>query len=174
MIGMAQMFRTPPMGAFEKVADVRVTSDVSSVLVADGLDLDRDVLYQLIMILKNPLTVANAYRLCLNGDTTWTNYYFQHCEATGTIVAASRVNDAEVAYANAGTCTLSIVTIVRTPDGYPRWVVHQSKHSISGVVDQTYAGGRNVAENVKRIELHSANAGGIGAGSRIILLRLSP
>lgn len=153
-----------------KIADYTTTSNITSI-VFEGLDINTYGVYQLIVSLKNPTTYNSRYFILIEGETSYTNCYLQYLQVSGTSITANRANDSSICYSTGGQRTFAFVTIVKDPDGYVRYTVHESRYTGAGVIIVLQAGCKtNTVTNVTRIEIKSEIANAIGAGSRFILL----
>jgi len=153
----------------KRLADIGVTTDVQYVDIT-GLDINTHRHYLLISNLKNPLDVATAYYMFVEGDYTVGNYSSQRLYALGTSVYASRVTNPTIGLALAYRRTLIVVNLVRDPAGYPRATCHSSYLLGGEIRVEVDAWMRAVtATNITSIRIYATQAGGIGAGSRIVL-----
>jgi len=166
---------TSPKLAFatwEKVAEVTTTATVTTISLT-GLDLDAAKVYMMIIRLANPTGGAVGYRCYYNGDTTDANYYNQNFVISGTTISAGRVNDATIMYISAGQEATVVSYIQRDPAGYVRNLAIGMRSDPASVNTNQRHQTWVTTANVTRIDISSVPADGIGAGSRVILFKVS-
>jgi hypothetical protein len=153
----------------KKVAEVSVTSAVTQITIT-GLDINADKFYLMLLWLKNPTAAAVTYKLYFEGDLTDANYYTQVLYATGTTVGGSRDNSPNLIYINAGYCGIAFVYIFRDVDGVPRFTCDHSHEPASSIFQEhKYCAKTAAVANITRLDLVASAAGGIGAGSKLII-----
>jgi len=159
-------------GDWEVIAEVEVEADCDYVEFT-GLDINSDVAYVLILLVKNPLSVNVTLQLIINGDAETTNYYRQRLSANGTSVNASNSNDNYVGGAAANDVTNEIIWIILDKNGYTRAFTTQLYGSGSGLYLFFNTIQHTVSQtNVTSIRIQASESGGIGAGSKFILARV--
>jgi len=138
-----------------------------------NLDINTHKCYLLLASLVNPTNSGLRYVVFVEGDYTATNYYAQYCLATATGVSAARENNSALGGVFAGErCSIAAFFWV-DPGGYFRWFSVNCRQTGSSVSAETRAGSKTAAvTNVTSIRIASDVAGGIGAGSRLMLFRL--
>jgi len=161
-----------PVG-WEKVAEVDVTVDTTTITIT-GLDLDASKVYHMFLKVKNPTGVPAGYALFFNGDTTLTNYYKQYILGDGTSLSGNRENNPYFLGVTAGESAFVSFVIMRPPDGLARWANRNCELKSSLLKAAIIAGCYEIAGNVTQIDVWSNQAGGIGAGSKLILFGVAP
>jgi len=153
------------------IKEVQLTSDVTYVDF-DGLDINEDKFYILLLTIKNPTASASDYDLYVEGDYTRTNYYHQLLVADGAAVSASRTNTPTVIYTLAGDRALATIHITRDPDGYFRAFSQADEYTGASVrlVLRAVCKTATVA-NITRIRVSSYVANAIGADSILLLCK---
>ena len=154
------------------VREVTVTSDVSTIDI-DGLDLDTDKGYLLIFKTKNPTGSDTAYRIFFNGDYNEANYYTQDLFVGATTVAGARVNRSQILYLRSGREGFCKVWIMRSIDGYPQVIAQGIRHRGDGIEQMSDTIARSVVGNVTTLRISSAVAGAIGAGSKLLVYKVT-
>jgi hypothetical protein len=151
----------------KKIGDVNVASDVSYVDI-NGLDINRDRFYFIVLNFKNPTASGTVYKMYIEGNYTDANYYTQWLQADGTTVGAGRDNYPGIGYAFANTDCLMCVWLVRTPRGYPYAISLLAKGASNYIIPVLFAVTGTVSvTNITQIRISSSVANGIGAGSRL-------
>jgi len=159
-----------PLGGFPRVLiDIIVDVDKQYVDIND-LDINTAGVYEIFFCVKNPLTVGCAYFLFVEGDYTLANYYNQWIWAHGTTLEYRRANTPEIMYSTAGQASSTHIVIWRDPLGYFRYR-SDIVRNIGADVQLVSRSGCSITTktNITRIRLYAGVAGGIGAGSRIIV-----
>jgi len=165
-------------GTWEKVAEVVPTANTDIVSIT-GLDLDADKAYLLILSIKDPTTETVYYRVCVNADYTFTNYYNQRLRVASIEVSAKRENLPCYIGADLGKSTQGHVVITRPAGDKVGFNLVGVRNLTSSIELFLHAAVYNVVANVTQINIYSygtATAGlvsGIGAGSRIMLFKVS-
>jgi len=159
-------------GAWQKIAEIEVTADTTAITFT-GLDLDADKAYFLLFKVKNPSTSELAYYLFFNDDTTTSNYYNQLIHGDDSNISGARENRPVIVGITGGSVGLSKVTIMRSPDGRPRYMAENTRESPSSIRVSLRYGAWTTDANVTKIEIQSQDANAIGAGSKVILFKLS-
>ncbi|RLE76539.1 MAG: hypothetical protein DRJ44_03890 [Thermoprotei archaeon] len=155
---------------YEKIYETTLSSNVTSITIT-GLDINSDKQYKLIINLKNGAG-SGLFRIYVNNDTTATNYYEQRLLANDTTVTANRINDC---YIDGVTVEAYVeIDIIRTNDGYILMFVKNSLNRGSSV----YTGVRAISTagthtNLTQIDLVGSTSGLFGAGTRIMLFKIS-
>jgi len=159
--------------AWIKVAEVDVSGAAVTNIDISGLDLDSHKSYQLWFKVHNPLGVGSAYRVFFNADYTLTNYTRQVLWADGTSIGSVRVDGCDLCDAPDGRDAFAIAEIMRTPDGYPRFMSRYQKDNPAYVVLVMDYVAWETAANVTSIRVASEQTDAIGVGSKLILYRTS-
>jgi len=153
----------------KKVAEVDVTSAVTSITVT-GLDINTHKFYLIIFMVKNPTAGGVWYHLCVEGDTTLTNYYSQYAYWSGTGGGAGRSNDACISSEYAGDEGGVLILVARSPSGYPHaWSFRAQRVGANVSIELYHACKTAAVTNITRIDIVASAAGGIGAGSKLII-----
>lgn len=156
---------------WQKVTEVDVSSDCDYVDFT-GLDINSDWFYKILTTIKNPTASYTYYSINVEGDYTSTNYYGQYLLGNGTSASADRGNAAVFCSIESGDRFLSQVSISKDPDGYFRAFSVSSRNSGSSVKIESRAIVKTATvSNITQIRIQASETGGIGAGSKFILLR---
>jgi len=160
-------------GTWQKVAEVSPTTDVTEIDIT-GLDLDAAKFYMICYTLRNPTSSTTYYRICYNGDFTATNYYRQHMYASGTGLGAGRGNDNLIATIYAGVEYTSMSILSRPAGQRPTWSpTFYTSQRWSNLTIESYMVVYYTETNVTRITIRSDAAGGIAAGSKVIIFKVA-
>jgi len=156
-------------GSLKKVAEVNVTSNTTQVTIT-GLDIKADKFYLIVFTTKNPTATSGWVSMYVEADTTAANYYSQYFHATGTGLAGGLYNAAYIGHVDSGDRNAFIVWLVRDPDGYPRFNCYAMRKTGSGTEINLNSGSKTATvTNITRLDFIHDVAGGIGAGSKIII-----
>jgi len=156
---------------WEKYKEIQVASDVDSIAFTD-LDINTDLFYHLMAVIKNPTGSYTHYRIFVEGDVTASNYYHQYLAVDSTSVATNRANNPTCICAGAGDRSFASIYISKDPDGYFRFFSTSNEWGGSGQGLVLRSGSRaGTASNITQISIVSDTAGGIGAGSKFVLFR---
>jgi len=152
--------------------DVSVDTD-SDFIDLTGLDLNAHKCYMLSLNLVNPTTSGSNYFIYVEADYTNTNYYNQGLFIAGTEISAGRDNNPLLGYLPAGERGAIIIFVWRDPSGYFRYLDKMVRQTGNVVTNASYTGTKTATvTNVTQIRISADVAGGIGAGSRVMLFRL--
>ena len=160
-------------GVAEKLAETVVSGAAVDYVEFTGLLGNTDRVYWLHLQIINNYAGACSYNITYNAESTITNYYEQQITATSTTVSGARVNAPQVLAVSAqNDCGYAEFVIVRDGGGYFRAQQSGQYGSAAGVVAlfRTIAGVNTTAEIIK-LRIDATQAGGIGIGSVITLLR---
>jgi len=136
--------------------DVSVDTD-SDFIDLTGLDLNAHKCYMLSLNLVNPTTSG----------------YNQGLFIAGTEISAGRDNNPLLGYLPAGERGAIIIFVWRDPSGYFRYLDKMVRQTGNVVTNASYTGTKTATvTNVTQIRISADVAGGIGAGSRVMLFRL--
>jgi hypothetical protein len=153
----------------KKVAEVSVSADTTEADIT-GLDILTDKLYLVEICSKNPTATTGEVQLCINGNTTLTNYYCQLIDGTGTSAGANRLNRPAVLTTDAGTMSHCICFVSLDPWGYYRALSTATRNTGANlnssfkVVSSTFT-----VTNITALNFLHNVAGGLGAGTRIMI-----
>lgn len=157
-------------GVWRKVAEINVTSDATQVNFT-SLDLDTTKSYMLITRLKNTTASTSVLYLCVNGDTTLTNYYSQELYNVGTGVYTQNFNDPRYVAALSGESSTNVTYLFLAPDGIFRYVSHWSYQTNTSLRAFLMIGNKSASVgSITELNIVSSVTGGISAGSEFILL----
>jgi len=159
-------------GTWQKIAEVVADVDVTTLTVT-GLDLDAGKIYLLFFKTSNPTTAASIYYIFFNADSTLANYYTQTVFGYGTTVGAARANRPDFAYAPAGESCSTFAWVQRAPDGYVRLSLVTNRRTPASIEHVARSISWVTAANVTQIDITASQASGIGAGSKLIIFKLS-
>jgi len=154
------------------IREINVTTNTTDIDII-GLDGDRDKTYSIESSIENPTASDSEIYIYFNEDYTKTNYFTQWAYSSGTTRDQRRENYPLLLFLIAGTSGFCFGEILRTPDGLPRWKVEGTCGKGDTLAEFHVGGYRDIAENITSIRIHSTVTGAIGAGSRIILRKLT-
>jgi hypothetical protein len=158
----------------EKVADITVTSNTTQVDIS-SLSIGKDSEYLLVTDLLDASNNFPSYRLAVNDNTTFTNYYSQRIRANDTTLDAERRNDPRFATTPDLTRTLVYSHIKLSEIGaYTSQNYGIQSVGTSNIVLQNFFVS-SIAENITsitKLNVISNRISGIGSGSRFILYKL--
>jgi len=154
------------------IREINVATNTTDIDIA-GLDVDRDKAYFIESSIENPTATNSEIYIYFNKDYTDTNYFTQWVYFRGTTQEQGKENYPLLLFLIAGASGFCYGEILRTPDGLPRWEVKGTCGRGVSLAQFQGGGHRDIAENVTSIRIHSTVTGGIGAGSRIILRKLT-
>jgi len=152
---------------WEVVTKIDIETGVSSVTI-DGINGDEDTVYLLVTLFKNP-TGTNAYVLLKpNGNIVGS---WEYLYASGTSIGANSLTDWNIANIYAGQQTFAVTIFYAKTGVRRRYIGHESREVQvmvlrSGVWDDT-------TTPVTSLTLDSGVAGAMGAGSMVLLCKLS-
>jgi len=162
----------PPPGVWEVLADITLTVD-SDFVDFTGLDLNMDGAYAIFVNVKNPTATSGEIRLYVEADYVDTNHWLQILDAGGTTVYLERPNRPSIGTIDAGSSMNAHCFVFRDPDGYVKWHSVITRHRGSSVgIQHHYCSSAVTYTNVTQIRLAASVAGGLGAGSRLMLARV--
>ena len=159
----------------EKVADVNITAATTSVTLG-SLDISADDAYLLVRDMVCGAS-ATSYQLCVNEDTTLTNYYNVYWNAYDTTIAASKVNDPFAGYLSSiGDRSVAFINISLSRSG--RFLANVKENrllsaGVRGVVLKTKIAKVADVGSIASINLLANKANGMAADSRIRLYKLN-
>jgi len=159
-------------GTWEKVADVLVGADTTSITVT-SLNLDADKAYLFMFAVLNPTASDSVYDIFLNNDTNPGNYYGQYIYGTYRTINVDRVNEPRVGAAGAGSEGFFKGMMMRPAGREPRWFVDQQYYEPSVVELLIWAEAWTTSANVTQVQIAASVANAIGAGSRLIIFKVS-
>jgi len=162
----------PKAGDWEVIAEVEVEADCDYVEFT-GLDINSDKAYVIFIVRKNPLSVDDALKMYVNGDTDDANYYVQYILAHETTIGGDRLNFASTGTSTANTADFRVIFLTLDTNGYARAIIFTNKDVPSSVDILLIMWAKATTEtNITTIRFQASNAGGIGAGSKFILCRV--
>jgi len=151
-----------------KIAEVYVDADTTTITIT-GLDLDADKAYLVVLNFINPQATGSIYHLHFNNDLTDANYKSQRLIASGTGVSAGTATEPDFAYLPAGEST-PLIGLVGRVGAVPRFHCRSMERATCIAIKAVHW---DIAANVTRIDIHSTTANAIGAGSRLMLFKVS-
>ena len=167
-------------GAWERIYDSTLSSAATTVTISD-LEGDTDVIYRLILRLKNDNASASLYNIRYNNDSG-SNYGKQYLTGVASVAAAGRQT------ANTAQLVMTITALdqnflafsdnlMYAKSGYERTVLSETTEDVNGTTVNTIAlnGGSwsNTADEITSIVVSASQADGLGVGSVIELYRLN-
>jgi hypothetical protein len=160
-------------GVLKPWKEYYATSGVDYVDFTD-LDINTHKCYLLVFNFKNPSNNDAYYRLFVEGMYPPSySYYSEGMRLNGTSYNFFRNVNSDFALAFAGNKVSGECLIFRDPDGYFRAVGNCVHLTAENVEYQSWAPcSAFTVSNITSIRVYSSYAGGIGAGSRIMLFRL--
>jgi hypothetical protein len=139
-----------------------------------GLDINTHKCYVLVYSIYNPTTSDCIYRLGVENDYYPPDYYCQTLTVSGTTITATRSNSCDIATTSGTSSVAGQVLVLKPPNNFPKFVsICTSKNTnnielqFSSVTTYNFT-----VANITKIRLFSSVSGGIGGGSRLMLLRL--
>jgi len=108
-----------------------------------------------------------------NGDYLNENYYAQWVSLRGATQSEGKFNYPLIASLAGGGSLFCYGKLKRTPDGLPRWYVQGTRYEFVDLEIFETGGYWITPSNVTSIRIHSTVTGGIGVGSKIILMRMT-
>jgi len=138
-----------------------------------GLDIVRHWGYWIYFRLKNPTASTWGLRMFVNGDYTDTKYWYQRVSGSGTTAVAARINAASIVGCDAEGQALGIAFLTIGPGGFP-FAVSQFVRGVTTPTEITALGWFYTisVSNITSLRFDSTAAGGIGAGSKILIYKL--
>jgi len=157
--------------AWEKVVETAAVVDVTSILVT-GLNLDAAKAYHIFFSLKSTVN-AGGFAIYFNGDDTDANYHTQQLYASGSLMAAGALaSESRFTYAYTQQRTLTEALLMRSPNNYTMVKTHSFLFTGSQSIPMWHTINWNSTENPVQIEIRAPDFQGIGAGSKLTVLRL--
>jgi len=139
------------------------------IMAVDGLDLDAEGPYHVLITLVNPTEDFVGYYLCFNDDLLNAHYWRQFTAADDETVTSGRRNDPRLTGLDPGDSALISVNLARCPDGLVRAIVTVNRGAPAEVLSLAHKIVWTVPENVTSIEVNADADGGIGPGSAIVV-----
>jgi len=130
-------------------------------------------MYFLLFKAKNPRASGTPYRIFFNGDYNEANYYTQDLWVGGTAVNGARVNRSQILYLLNGTDGFCEALIMRSIDGFPQVISRGIRYHGPTISMMSDVITREVAGNVTTLRISSQVAGAIGAGSKLLLYKVT-
>ena len=149
--------------------EATVTTPETDIAV-EGLDLDAVWAYRIIIILVNPTEEFVGYYLYFNGDHVDTAYWRQFIAADDEMRTSGRRNDSRLIGIEPGQSALVEGILARCPDGLVRASVSVNRGAPAEVLAIAHKIVWAVPANVTKVEVEADVEGGVGAGSRLILM----
>lgn len=159
------------LSGWQVISEQTVTSDCEYIDFLT-LDINTDLFYVLFGSFKNPQIENASLLLCVNADYTETHYYAQAVDVDGNVVTAVRYNTPFLGGIPIGNRLICMAYINRDPDGYPRHYSFTSRYSTNAVVIQHWGACKTATvTNITSLRILTGTAGGIGAGSFVVLCK---
>jgi hypothetical protein len=157
--------------AWEKVAEVLVPSNCDYVDF-NSLNINIDKVYTLFALLKNGSATMTEIYLYRNGDYTNANYYLQYLRVYGTSIGYDRLNSPNVMWMPGSGVTFGYVNIARSILGHMLAGCLYPQNSGSAIeISMRMVSSANTTSNITSLRIAAYMAGGIGAGSILILCK---
>jgi len=151
--------------------EIEVQSDITQITL-DGLDINRDKAYKIVIILKNPTGNPSSYDLYVNNDTNPVNYRSQYLNVDHLTIASGRASNATIFYLLAGERGIVEVTVLLDPDGYFRTIVEGNRYTGASLqILLQYTTKIATVTNITRLDLIAGTANAIGGGSKMYLFK---
>jgi len=132
-----------------------------------GLDLDAASVYEIYFTTSS--TVGGEVRMFFNGNYTATNYYSQHFHAYEGNTGMARRNYPEIGTMSANEGRYIKVSLMRGPDGFARFLSHETGNNNGGAGEHIYGGRYTTSANVTQIRLHHTG-GSFAVGTKVIIV----
>jgi len=161
----------PLSGIWQKLSEVSISSGQDYVDFIN-LDINSDLLYALFFNLYNNTGSTVRYFLYVNGDYTDTDYYTQVIYGDGSTIAASRNNDPGFATLGAGYAGIGSIFMFLSAEGRPRWNTLHGRHTSDCRVYVEHSLLNSAVANITSIRIQANTAGGISAGSKLLLCKV--
>lgn len=157
---------------WEKVSEVEVTTDTTYVDFT-GLDGNTDWVYMLVVTIKGVGSSGYAVSLYANGDYSNSNYKMQYCNISGSGTSIGNVNQAGLVHIDGSVDAFGTAFISFSPRGYFTFISISVRRIPSYSDTKIHTVSRTVADtNLTSLRVQADVTGGIGAGSKFILMRL--
>ena len=152
-----------------KTKETDIYTTCASVAIT-GLDFNTYKKIQVYGLIYNPSANNETISLCVNGDTTVTNYYCESAYANGTTISGNRFNDARCCEIDAGKCAFFNAIVGYDYNNVFRAITKHGRNDPTNIKLNTYviAGSSNVT-NITELDLVSDQSDSIGAGSKIYI-----
>ena len=154
---------------YELIDDTIVSGGAVSDYDVTGLDAEAEGGYILVVHVKG--AGNSSIYLYFNGDTTATNYYYQHISGNHTTVTASRANSPIVGDTGAGESSQADIIITKVP-GMEGLARATSVYSSAAATYLSVRGMKGVSTtNITQLTLHCLSGNHFDDGTRFQLFR---
>jgi len=155
------------------ITDITLTANATNIDVAN-LDYNNDGPWTLYLETNNPQADDCEIFLFFNADYVLANYQAQYLRASGAAITAGRGASPTIGYQVPGVSLTLSGTIIVDAANYARYrgkLCRKVAASIE-ILDHGTCTDSTVA-NITSLRIASSNAGGLGAGTRLILTRIA-
>lgn len=165
------------MFGWDLVEEVLLTEAATSYTFS-GLNGDVDEEYRLVALIVNGYDGGCIITLKPNNDSTANIYGYQYIRGINTAVSAGRNTQAFITLGQAETAVGVLAmsdTLIHAKSGYVRTFINTDVRSIStttvtGIVSSGWSW-NNTADNITSLVVGSSEAGGLGVGTHLFLMK---
>jgi len=154
---------------FEKLVEVTLTTNVTSIEV-DGLDLEADEAYLVLLAFRNSYGSATSYAVYFNDVTA--AYNTQQMYSSGSSTASANLASSRYTYAYSNARAVNEGLMMRTPDNYTLTMSRSLLWTGSASAIFFHHVHWSNTVNPTKLEIRGENALSIGSGSKLMIFKV--